>query len=323
MSSTVAAEQLLHSIPIQLYIDMACATLWIYEYILTFGEEISLVWNAPWTIPTVLFLLSRYWPSVTLTILLYHDFQPGLSDENCLASQRFVIWSITATTFVAETILTIRTKAVWGGGRNVTIFLSSLFFVTGIPSIVIVGIWQDTLQLTSVPVEVVPSRCWPITKSSLYFANYILVAICEGVLFTMIAIKGYKALKDGPINSRLFYAVYTNGVMYYVYMFILSVINIVINMHAPHAYGNLFSMFQQVVHSVLACRMLLQLRKCGKQNFRGDDLQEFGSAFTLHPNTLVLEAAAAAGTGEDCAHSNSIDGSRIGSTVDFRKEDKC
>lgn len=43
----------------------------IYEFTLTFGSEITLMWNAPWTIPKVLFLLSRYWSSVTLAILLY------------------------------------------------------------------------------------------------------------------------------------------------------------------------------------------------------------------------------------------------------------
>ena len=51
-----------------------------HEYNLTFVLEISLIWNAPWTIPKVLFLLSRYWPFVTLTILLYGKSSYSLID---------------------------------------------------------------------------------------------------------------------------------------------------------------------------------------------------------------------------------------------------
>jgi len=106
-----------------------------------------------------------------------------------------------------------------------------------------------------------------------------------------------------------------NGVMYYVYLFALSTTNLVINMHAPRSYGNLLSMFQQVVHSVLACRMLFQLRECGKQTICGDD---FRSAFTLNLNTLVFKADA---PGDECPYTEG-DG-EIRSTTSFREEDAC
>ena len=59
---------------------MALTSMQAYEYNLTFALEISLIWNAPWTIPKVLFLLSRYWPFVTLTILLYGKSSYSLID---------------------------------------------------------------------------------------------------------------------------------------------------------------------------------------------------------------------------------------------------
>jgi len=130
----------------------------------------------------------------------------------------------------------------------------------------------------------------------------------------MMSIKGYKALKDGPIDSQLFHAVYMNGVMYYIYLFALSVTNIMINMHAPRRYGNLLSMFQQVVHSALACRMLLQLRECGKQTVRGDDFKGYGS---VNVNTLVFKAQA---TGDDNTDADGADDAQIGSTMLFHAE---
>ena len=113
--------------------------------------------------------------------------------------------------------------------------------------------------------------------------------------------------------------------MYYIYMFVLSVTNIMINMHAPvrlhillcakmcwyicptaqlrkltcavrlraiHSFcyvlrADFLSRFQQVVHSALACRMLLQLRKCSKQTICGDDFKGYGSAFAPNISTFV------------------------------------
>jgi len=131
----------------------------------------------------------------------------------------------------------------------------------------------------------------------------------------------YHVVKDGPIDSRFFYAVYTNGVVYYVYMFALSVANIVINMHASHNYENLLSVFQQVVHSALACRMLLQLRECGKQTVRGDEFKGCGSAFTLHVNTLVSQVAAT--IGEHTTYIDHTNHTHIGTATPLREEDAC
>lgn len=50
---------------------MALTPIQAHEYILTFVSEISFIWNAPWTFPKALFLLSRYWTLVTLIVRFY------------------------------------------------------------------------------------------------------------------------------------------------------------------------------------------------------------------------------------------------------------
>jgi hypothetical protein len=45
------------------------------------------------------------------------------------------------------------------------------------------------------------------------------------------------------------------------------------------------------MHSLLAGRMLLQLRDWGKRTIHGDEFKDFGSDFTMHVNALVFEAA--------------------------------
>lgn len=42
----------------------------IYDYLLTFGREASLVWRSPWSIVKILFLLARYTPFVSISAIL-------------------------------------------------------------------------------------------------------------------------------------------------------------------------------------------------------------------------------------------------------------
>jgi hypothetical protein len=114
-------------------------------------------------------------------------------------------------------------------------------------------------------------------------------------------------------------------------LFALSVINIVINMHfsvrlhamwtdtfclhftsteklrestgtvrppvklisprAPCPLGLFLDRFQQIMHSLLAGRMLLKLRECGKRSVRGDEFKDFGSTFPEQVGELEFRAA--------------------------------
>ena len=73
------------------------------------------------------------------------------------------------------------------------------------------------------------------------------------------------------------------------------------------------------MHSILACRILLQLRECGKQTVGGDTFRDFGSPFTLHVNTLVFAEAGTA-SGEDSAYT---DVTSIRSPTPLCAEDAC
>lgn len=275
------------SMAIHLYFVVACVVLWAYDYSLTFASEVSLIWDSPWTPLKVLYIFSRYWSSVALCILIYYHFSDDITVERCLVAERFMTWSLNISMCSAEIILTIRTWAVWERSRKVTIFLCLLFAAIWIPTFILMGFWEGTIHYSAVPREIVPSGCWPEMTSSLYFINYILLAIFEGVLLIMISIKAYMALNTGLPDSILFQAVYLNGVLYYIYLFILSVINIMISMHVSREFANLLGVLQQVMHSLLAGRMLLELREWGQRTVHR--CKDFGMSFREHVNAMEFQ----------------------------------
>jgi hypothetical protein len=215
MSSPAVAEDFFRSIHIQLYFHVACTTVWAYDHYLTFASEASHIWNSPWTFPKILYIISKYWSTVTLTILLRYHFSRDTSPKDYLISERFVIWSTNFGMCLAEIILTIRTWAVWGRSRKVAIFLCIFFAAIWIPGFIVMGVWEGAVEYVAVPREIVRSGYWPEVRSSLYFVNYILIAIFEGVLLIMMSIKAYTALKHGFPDFRFFRAVYVDGMLVY------------------------------------------------------------------------------------------------------------
>lgn len=61
-----------------------------YEYSITLASEISLIWKSSWTIPKVLFILTRYLPFVSLMIILLRRALPSLSIDACLGIDKYV-----------------------------------------------------------------------------------------------------------------------------------------------------------------------------------------------------------------------------------------
>ncbi|KAI0709866.1 hypothetical protein C8Q76DRAFT_82462 [Earliella scabrosa] len=52
-------------------LTIASAALYMYEYLVTFLEEVNLFWRKPWTGASILFYTNRY------TVLAYHTFNLG------------------------------------------------------------------------------------------------------------------------------------------------------------------------------------------------------------------------------------------------------
>lgn len=58
-------------------------------------------------------------------------------------------------------------------------------------------------MIPGVPAELVPSRCWPIVKSSLLFVNYALAAVFEGGRLYILAMSTASILINCPISALL------------------------------------------------------------------------------------------------------------------------
>ncbi|KAF9458129.1 hypothetical protein BDZ94DRAFT_1313579 [Collybia nuda] len=276
--------QAFQAIQIQNYMDAACLALYTYDYSCTIIPEISLIWNSPWSIPKGLYIVAKYLPFFTLGVLLYYKVFPS-DPEACMAAEKFVDWTINASMCIAEFIFTIRTWAVWGRSPKIAILLAACSVALWVPGFVFMSLWVKTLKPFPIPTPITPSGCFNIPESPFISPGYVLITTFYTLTLSLMAVKAYQTRQSMQGSDFLSQAVYRDGILYYVYLLIFSVVNLATNLTLSPDYANLISKFQQAMCSILACRMMLHLRKCQKQTATAPGSP---SELNLHIDSLMF-----------------------------------
>ncbi|EJD35245.1 hypothetical protein AURDEDRAFT_175667 [Auricularia subglabra TFB-10046 SS5] len=92
---------------------------------------------------------------------------------------------------------------------------------------------------------------------------WINIACFELVIFLTTMIKGFTHLRHGP--SSLISSLYHHNVLYFLAIFSISATNATLSVADP--YGRLIRLgqMQRVLHSVLCCRLILDLRASARR----------------------------------------------------------
>ncbi|KIM35818.1 hypothetical protein M413DRAFT_325366 [Hebeloma cylindrosporum] len=83
-------------------------------------------------------------------------------------------------------------------------------------------------------------------------------------------------------NTSLMKVVYRDGVLYYLYLFVLSCINIIIVKTLPEDYQPLLSLVERMLHSILTSRVILHIRAQAVENPAWSDGLTELSTISIH-----------------------------------------
>jgi len=96
-------------------------------------------------------------------------------------------------------------------------------------------------------------------------------------MLTLILVPAVWAYRSGG-NSGLIKAVYRDGVVYYLYLFVLSFVNVVVVKTHPTQYQHLLTSMERLLHSILTSRVLLHMRAgAGETTVESDGQMELGT----------------------------------------------
>jgi len=237
----------------------ASATILVYDLMCTLDQEVLYVWSRPWSMSTALFLLNRYLPFVDTFLSLSAKFT-RISPEQCLMRNEAVGWLSVFGIMLSEAILMLRTYAIWERKRSVLVFLCALALSAFLPMAMFVHLETRTLQYVATD----GLGCLLSKAGNILIFGYLMIMVSETAIAVLTAVKAYRDLR----RSRVPWVVklYQDGMLFYIYLLIISVANVVVPLTAPAMFANWLATPQRVLHSVLCTRVLLLILRARRTN---------------------------------------------------------
>ncbi|TDL15422.1 hypothetical protein BD410DRAFT_845218 [Rickenella mellea] len=160
-----------------------------------------------------MFMLNRYTPFTDTFLAFYLQFASP-STRACVIGSTVYGWITLFGVLLSEIILMMRVYALWALRRSILIVLVIIAMVLYVPAISIVEIIAKSYQDIGAP-----TGCWkPTLGAKTIFLLFVILLISETL---------------GHTHSRLLIRIYRDGLIYYLYLFAISLTNLIIPLAAP------------------------------------------------------------------------------------------
>lgn len=232
-----------------------------YDHLLTFSEEVRLIWKRPKSIVSYLFLINRYVTPLILAVDVYD--KGGLTEK--LNGNFCKIW------FVAEgymnflllaavhALMVMRVGALYGNRRHVQYFLCTtyaLYFLATF-SILTPGMFQAVK--TFYPEDKFLHVCWG-KLTDYFWLTWVPALILESLVFALTAFKAWTHVQESmhvPIARTL----YRDGFQYFIVILLCSLFPLLVWTKAPSTLDAMPKYAGMAIVNVMAFRLVLNLRR--------------------------------------------------------------
>ncbi|KAG2101552.1 uncharacterized protein F5147DRAFT_310140 [Suillus discolor] len=123
------------------YMQVAAGVVVVYDWVLTLGQEIELIWRQRWSLMTVLYLIIRY-IGIPFSVVRILESMPSVSLTDAVSGIAY--YAINGTTMALTTMLGVimitRLHAMYQGSRMMLSFLVIIFLAVNIACGVIAAI---------------------------------------------------------------------------------------------------------------------------------------------------------------------------------------
>ncbi|KAH9475347.1 hypothetical protein JR316_0012458 [Psilocybe cubensis] len=243
-------------------------TLMFCDYFSTLEIEISDVWTCELSFGVLLFYVNRYLPLFDLVIFLRPVLAGPLSAKECKFNFPTAFWLITVGLITSQTVIILRTYAIWGRRRLILYILTPIVTIL-FGSMLAVTSWKTYLYHVktrdfSIPgVPFLPEDFKCTLASITYdkndrlgmFVLFLIVTIGETAIVVLTLIRANYHMTE--FSPQWVGQLYKNGIVFCVCMAGLSLINAIVVLSAPVHYRIIFIPAQRILHSIFANRVML------------------------------------------------------------------
>ncbi|KAF4574522.1 hypothetical protein EYR36_005865 [Pleurotus pulmonarius] len=215
---------------------ISSGALLVYDYILTVSDEGYLVWNAPWSLGKVLFLLTRYPAFIDVAVSIYHAVAPSIRPETCELAYNVSGWMIIIGMIIAELIMVIRVWALWGNSKIIGVILVILSIIGIVIAVISYIRFSHALKFIAMD-AISPGLkgCLPGNGTNIVFIDYLTLMAYEALVMILLLLKGFYHFHY--ITSRFMYTFYQDGIVYYAVLLLVCILNVAFLLSGPVSTG--------------------------------------------------------------------------------------
>lgn len=241
------------------YMYVSGTALMIYDYLLNVNREIQMIWRSPWSYTKVLYFIVRYLPFLAFFLFLWIQVIRGVTRASCEWVFPVVVWATTISTFTAEVIMMIRTWAVWHRDKRVGILFAALCCLyVGLATVGNVRFIRS-LVLAEPPIPGFRG-CFVTAAENSLTNDYIMLVVMESLVLIFTAASAIRTSQTGSVN-RLTAIIYRDGILFYLYLLVTSIANVIFLTTAPLDLHVAFVPHCMALYSGLTSRVVLNIRE--------------------------------------------------------------
>ncbi|KAF8837805.1 hypothetical protein BDN67DRAFT_152857 [Paxillus ammoniavirescens] len=253
------------------YGTVSILVIWVYEYAITFDDEITFLRDSKWSIVKIIYILCRYFMFPLVIANAFHYLQQGLTLEECRTHFQFASFAAATVMICAELMFLVRAYALWHRSRAALIIIIVNFTVRMqndeasyfdllclqlevliMPILVILALFDSAF--TTIPVPGITS-CNDAAPSHVIVWAYVLLVIGEAEILLSTVYQAVRNYRDGGGRNRLLAILVKHNSFYFCCTLASSVAVISTVVFLPDPYGTLSAKLQAIVHGILVTRM--------------------------------------------------------------------
>jgi len=241
------------------YFYVSASVLFMFDYIYQLEDELTFIWSRrDWTFGKVLYVVTRYIPFVLIPMTLASAFSP-LPDVGTCHSMFYAITIVYLACIVfSELTFRVRAYAVCSKSRLVLIILCcTLAASLGLLAFICFQ-FLSSVSFGEPPISLIYG-CYITSASYIFFGVFVIIMCSEAVTTYLTLYRAYRLFRYGP--NVLVQNLMRDGAFYCLCMFAMSIANVLVIFLLPVPYSQVLIIYQGVMHTILATRAQLHLRK--------------------------------------------------------------
>jgi len=244
---------------------LAALVLVIYDFCITFGDEVNHIWSAGRPMTTrLLYSVSRYWPMMTIIVDSLFLFNVLGSDTT--ACRIFFNWycysAIPAHVSIAA-IQLLKLHAMYQCDRKMMLAICAFFGVELVVAVGLNGYISSTLQAT----KLLPGMhgCMAGNHASFAWSFWVPSLAFESTLLFLALVKFVQEVQAGSKPPHLMVVLLRDSALYFGVVVASIIVNLVMWTVARPSLFDVALPFNYAVPSLIGSRMLLNIQKASSQ----------------------------------------------------------